>query len=334
MAGAGGLPEPESLFAPGRFVDKPMPLLTYARTLLPGSYAPTLSHRFVKELETRGKLQRAYSQNLDGLEAAAGVERVVACHGGLSTASCVACRHRVPFASLSDAFAAGRVPRCAKCAHALNVLKPDVALLGEQPASVETEAALREDLPAVDLFLVLGSSLAVDPLRHVPASLARSIPQMVISPAPPSFKHEWDMQLVGECDTVLAHLCRKLGWNAPLEGAPSATAEPSKDDKEPSIYRFGAAAASPAGKKKAGAGLPPAQTPLATVAQPGQRGQKRWGLSLTGATVAGSGCGARSALAHIAPIDGTAPVPAASEASAGKRPVPAGEGGPAAKRSA
>ena len=331
----GGLPEPESLFDPGRFVDKPMPLLSYVRTLLPGSHSPTLAHRFVKELEARGKLLHAYSQNLDGLEEAAGVQRVVACHGSLSTATCVACRHRVPFDSLSDEVAEGRIPRCRKCPHALNVLKPDVALLGEQPASVETEAALREDLPAVDLFLVLGSSLAVDPLRHVPASLARSIPQILISPAAPAFKHEWDVQLLGECDIVLSHICRALGWGAPLDGhsAPSCNTEPSKEGTDPSIYRFGAAAPSPAGKK-AGAGLPPAQTPLATVPQPGQRGQKRWGLSLSGATIAGSGCGARSALAHIAPIDGTAPELNASAASGGKRPVPAGEAATAANKRA
>lgn len=37
------------------------------QVLYPGNYLPSLTHRFIKELETRGKLLRNFTQNIDGL---------------------------------------------------------------------------------------------------------------------------------------------------------------------------------------------------------------------------------------------------------------------------
>jgi NAD-dependent SIR2 family protein deacetylase len=339
-----GLPEAEALFDPGRFVHQPAPLLSYARTLMPGTHQPSLSHRFVRELEKRGKLLRVYSQNLDGLERAAGIERVVQCHGTLATASCVACRHRVALdASILDAGAdeTDGPPRCRECTHTLNVLKPDVGFLGELPASVETEAALRQDLPICDLLVVLGSSLAVDPLRYVPACLARSVPQLLVGPMAPAFAHAWDLQLRGECDAALGYVAKELGWSQVLGGkvvvggGASSVEKPEvahDADGGPPIFCFGAAAAAGtangAHKSKSARKPPqaiPLQTPLASIAQPTYRGQRRWGLSLNGATIAGSGAGARDALAKTAPIVGTAPPPADGDDTRrngnGKRPA-------------
>ena len=72
------LPDPLSLFDAHYFVTNPLALCLVARSLLPGVHAPCRSHRFVRALEERGKLLRGYTENIDGLEAAAGVERVVA----------------------------------------------------------------------------------------------------------------------------------------------------------------------------------------------------------------------------------------------------------------
>lgn len=37
------------------------------QVLYPGNYVPSLTHRFIKALETRGKLLRNFTQNIDGL---------------------------------------------------------------------------------------------------------------------------------------------------------------------------------------------------------------------------------------------------------------------------
>ena len=176
----GGLTEAADLFDMGSFASSPEPYLGYARSLLFGGHAPSSSHLFVRELERRAKLQRNYTQNVDALEVAAGIERAVYCHGSVAVARCIACRTSVPCDDLQpELTAASHVPppRCAKCAHPLNLLKPDAAFAGE--ARDETpELRLREDLAAADLLLVLGSALEAEPLRSIPLALPPDVPQV------------------------------------------------------------------------------------------------------------------------------------------------------------
>ena len=49
--------------------------------IYPGQFEPSISHRFVSLLEKRDQLLRNYTQNIDTLEMAAGLTRVVQCHG-------------------------------------------------------------------------------------------------------------------------------------------------------------------------------------------------------------------------------------------------------------
>jgi len=52
---------------------------------------------FLRVLQDRRRLQRCYTQNIDGLEAVAGLtsNKTVQCHGTLSTLSCQSCGKRV-----------------------------------------------------------------------------------------------------------------------------------------------------------------------------------------------------------------------------------------------
>ncbi len=60
----------------GVFPPHPPPQAIY-----PGQFSPSPSHRFISALEKRRKLLRNYTQNIDTLEQAAGITRVVHCHG-------------------------------------------------------------------------------------------------------------------------------------------------------------------------------------------------------------------------------------------------------------
>mmetsp|Transcript_32983 Transcript_32983/g.129440 ORF Transcript_32983/g.129440 Transcript_32983/m.129440 type:complete len:116 (-) Transcript_32983:916-1263(-) len=53
-----------------------------------GNVVPSLAHRFVRKIETKGQLLRNYTQNIDGLEKMSGIERVIHCHGSFATATC------------------------------------------------------------------------------------------------------------------------------------------------------------------------------------------------------------------------------------------------------
>ena len=176
------LPDPLSLFDAQYFVTNPLALCLVARSLLPGVHRPSRSHHFVRALEARGKLLRSYTENIDGLEAAAGVERVVACNGSVATATCLACKHRVGWRGVRAQLEAGAAPRCGECSHALNLLKPDLSCYGESAIDPRDDASFRADLGSCSALVVLGAGLRVPPLATIPALLDPSVPQILIGP--------------------------------------------------------------------------------------------------------------------------------------------------------
>ena len=59
------------------FREDPRPFFRFAKEIFPGKYKPSPSHRFIAKLESEAKMMRLYSQNIDGLEQQAGIEKVV-----------------------------------------------------------------------------------------------------------------------------------------------------------------------------------------------------------------------------------------------------------------
>ena len=224
------LPHPLSLFDAHYFVTNPLALCRVARSLLPGVHPPSRSHRFVRALEARGKLLRGYTENIDGLEAAAGVERVVACHGSVATATCLACKHRVDWSRVRAQLEAEAAPRCGECSHAHNLLKPDLSCYGETGADLD--ARLRDDLGRAGALVVLGAGLRVPPLATIPALLDPSVPQILIGPEAVLPAHAWDVHLQGDCDEVVDHLCAALEWDLPLATSAPLDAVSAADDSE------------------------------------------------------------------------------------------------------
>ena len=56
-----------------------------------------------------------YTQNIDTLETAAGVRRVLQCHGSFATASCIQCCVKVVGVEIEEEILASRVPLCKVC---------------------------------------------------------------------------------------------------------------------------------------------------------------------------------------------------------------------------
>ena len=244
---------PDALFDVHHFVNDPKPLYALAAEMWTGKALPTPTHMFVRELERRGQLLRLYSENIDALELAAGIERRVLCHGWCASASCIACKAAVGAEALRAALAAGEESwplRCAKCTHGLNLVKPDVACFGEPPPP-EVERSLREDLKSADLLLFIGSDARVHPLAAVAPALPRDVPQLLVGRAPPPREpHEADALLLGECDEVVKWLSAELGWTLPPP-PPAAAAAADAEHAD-----GGAAAADPAGPAPAKVAAP------------------------------------------------------------------------------
>lgn len=130
---------------------------------------PNAAHRALADLEEAGELDVVVTQNVDGLHQAAGSEDVIELHGNGQRVMCMDCRRRLEAAPVRQRVHDGEVPpRCADCD---GVLKPDVTLFGEP---LPEYALLRAHSHAekADFFLVIGSSLSVEPAASLPETAA------------------------------------------------------------------------------------------------------------------------------------------------------------------
>lgn len=118
-----GLTSPEELFDINIFKDDPRPFYKFVKqssffstgTNDKGAIIqPSASHLFLAWLEQTNRLLRVYTQNIDGLEEAAGVSpnRVVYAHGSLRWAQCMKCRAKLNTSELLDDVMANKVPLC------------------------------------------------------------------------------------------------------------------------------------------------------------------------------------------------------------------------------
>lgn len=194
--------------------------MTLAKEIYPGvKYKPTLTHCFFSLLDQKGCLQRVYTQNIDGLEAVAGVnpDKLVECHGHFRSASCISCRSKYD-AELckSSMVEKGEAPSCNTCG---GLVKPDITFFGEVMPQ-RFGQLIHDDCASADLVVVLGTSLMVAPVANVPDWVLSGTPRLLINrDVVGTFRHDNqnDVILQGDCDEGVKELCRLLGWDNELD---------------------------------------------------------------------------------------------------------------------
>lgn len=251
-----GINDPQEVFNIDVFREDPTIFYTVAKDILPASNKFSPTHAFIAMLQNQGRLLTNYSQNIDNIEANAGIlpEKLVQCHGSFATASCQRCGHRVRGDTIFDDIKAGKIPRCGKCVAALRargtgplkrkrssnsasskrsrrnfddydddddgtydipdagVMKPDITFFGEPLPDEFSKRLVKHDRNLVDLVIVIGTSLKVAPVSEVVPFLPSHIPQIYISRTPVSHIN-FDIDLLGDCDVIVAELCRRAGWS-------------------------------------------------------------------------------------------------------------------------
>ncbi|CAL2041292.1 unnamed protein product [Caenorhabditis brenneri] len=200
------LPDPTAMFDIRYFASNPKPFYNFAREIFPGQFTPSVSHRFIKELESTGRLLRNYTQNIDTLEHQTGIKRVVECHGSFSKCTCYQCGKQYDGMHIKDEVLEMRVPRCTQCQ---GVIKPDIVFFGEDLGK-DFHRKMTEDKNKVDLIVVIGSSLKVRPVALIPHAVGRDVPQILINrESLPHYKA--DIELLGNCDDIIRDICFSLG---------------------------------------------------------------------------------------------------------------------------
>ncbi|KAG0050827.1 NAD-dependent histone deacetylase sir2 [Gryganskiella cystojenkinii] len=243
------LDDPQQMFDLEFFRERPEIFYSFAREIFPSNFVPSPSHYFIKLLEDKGKLLRNYAQNIDALEQKAGIERVLQCHGSFATASCVRCGYQVKGDEIKESIFKQEVAYCTRCKPTTPVqkkkkakarydsddeddedddddslgalMKPDIVFFGEKLPPI-FDQRLKEDKQEVDLLIVIGSSLKVAPVSDIMHQLPNSVPQILINRTP-NYQMAFDVQLLGNCDTIVAELCRMAGWELKHEKLPGGT---------------------------------------------------------------------------------------------------------------
>jgi NAD-dependent deacetylase len=138
---------------------------------------PNAAHLALADLENAGRLQGVVTQNIDGLHQEAGSRRVIELHGTNRWVGCLECHRRFPADEIHHRVSAGdEDPLCERCG---GLLKPATISFGQVlPRAVLDEAFALAT--SADLFLVLGTSLAVHPAAAIPDAAADAGARLVV----------------------------------------------------------------------------------------------------------------------------------------------------------
>ena len=140
---------------------------------------PNPAHLAIAEFEKLGKLDCVITQNIDGLHFKAGnsEEKVMQLHGTAIFVSCLSCRKRYDRNEIQERIKKGqKAPRCDDCG---GLLKPATISFGQSMPEKETQEAYHRS-SLCDLFIVIGSSLVVQPAASMPLVAKRNGARLVI----------------------------------------------------------------------------------------------------------------------------------------------------------
>ena len=140
---------------------------------------PNQAHVAIAELERLGKLDCLITQNIDGLHFKAGSspDKVLELHGTAMHVTCLNCGKRYARDEIQSRIAGGdKAPRCDECKGSL---KPATISFGQSMPEKETQEAFKHSA-ACDLFVVIGSSLVVQPAAQMPLVAKQNGAKLVI----------------------------------------------------------------------------------------------------------------------------------------------------------
>lgn len=139
---------------------------------------PNPAHRALAMLADAGLLSLLITQNVDGLHQRSGVmpDKMVELHGNSTYATCLSCGLRAQLEEQERLVAEGASPVCNACG---GFLKAAVVSFGQQMPMAELEKAMAA-AQTCELFLVLGSSLLVQPAAQLPVLAVQAGAQLVI----------------------------------------------------------------------------------------------------------------------------------------------------------
>jgi NAD-dependent deacetylase len=169
---------------------------------------PNAGHVALARLERLGSIRGVITQNIDGLHAEAGNERVLELHGTSKRIACLSCGESWPAPDVLKRVEAGEEdPECTHCG---GILKSATISFGQQLPADVVEDAQRWSLEA-DLFLVVGSSLVVTPAAAMPGMAKRMGAKLAIVNREPTDQDDlFDAVIHGDAGPTLSGIVERV----------------------------------------------------------------------------------------------------------------------------
>lgn len=149
--------QPEYLLSHSCLMNEPKVYFEFHRQKMDTrNIQPNNAHKYLAELERRGRLDAIVTQNIDGLHQKAGSKRVFEIHGSALRNYCMRCGKTYP----SDYIFESKepIPHC-ECG---GVIRPDITLYEECLPDDAVELSVRA-IAGADMLIIAGTSLTVYP---------------------------------------------------------------------------------------------------------------------------------------------------------------------------
>ncbi len=176
---------------------------------------PNEAHRAIVQLEKLGKIDCVITQNIDNLHQRAGSspDKIIELHGTAISVSCLNCRQKYSREEIQARLLQGvRVPRCDTCG---GILKPDTVSFG-QPMPPRETAESFDRARSCELFIVIGSSLVVQPAASLPLEAKGNGAKLVLINRDPTYHDAYaDAVIHGSAGEVLRRIVEALRENPP-----------------------------------------------------------------------------------------------------------------------
>jgi NAD-dependent deacetylase len=171
---------------------------------------PNAAHWAIYELDRLGKLEVVITQNIDGLHEKAGhdPEKIIELHGTALHVSCLNCGKRYNRDEIQERIKQGiKSPACDDCQ---GPLKPATISFGQAMPERETLEAYRRST-ASDLFIVIGSSLVVQPAASLPLGAKQGGARLVIINRDPTpYDDLADLVIHGQAGRILPAILERV----------------------------------------------------------------------------------------------------------------------------
>ena len=169
---------------------------------------PNIGHKWIYSLEKEQKLLGLITQNVDGLHRVVGhsIDKFIEIHGTDREIICLDCQKRFDAAPFyKHKASAENPPRCADCN---GLLKPATISFGQAMDETSMIKA-REWTLAADLFIVIGSSLIVQPAASFPViAKSNQVPLVIINREATPYDHLADHLLHCEIGELAKYLLK------------------------------------------------------------------------------------------------------------------------------